>query len=105
LKKIILTIVIIGLTTLQINAQSATPGINKTQKNQQTRIREGVRSGELTKSETRKLEKQQVHIQRDKKIAKADGIVTINERKHIRSEQAIASGNIFRKKHNSRTKM
>src|SRR6266571_228551 len=44
---------------------NATPGINKRQRNQQHRIRQGVKSGQLTKSETRHLEKEQNKASRD----------------------------------------
>jgi lipopolysaccharide export LptBFGC system permease protein LptF len=81
-------------------AQTATPEINKTQRNQRARIHQGVKSGELTRREARSVVKQQVHIQREKRLAKADGIVTPKERKHIRLDQKRASRNIAAKKHN-----
>ena len=83
-------------------AQTATPKITKKQINQQARINQGVRSGELTVHETKQLERQQAKIQMDKKIAKSDGVVTKAERTKIRREQVKASNNIFRKKHNKR---
>ena len=48
-------------------AQStATPDINKRQMRQQARIKQGVKSGELTKGETRRLEAREAKIQKDK---------------------------------------
>jgi len=79
-----------------------TPRITKRQINQQARIRQGVKSGEITKGETRRLEKEQAKIQHDKKIAKADGKVTPQERQKIRREQNKASRDIYRLKHNER---
>jgi hypothetical protein len=84
-------------------AQSAaTPGVTKRQVQQQHRIKEGVRSGELTKKEAARLELQQARIQHDKKAAKADGVVTGEERKKLAREQNRSSKTIFRKKHNAR---
>ena len=105
MKKLIFTIIILTVISLQINAQTATPGINKTQKNQQARIQQGIKGGELTKVEARKLELQQAKIQKDKLVAKSDGVVTKKERKHIKKEQMLASKNIYRKKHNNRSKI
>lgn len=100
MKKIIAILIILGASYTAVLAQTATPSINKTQKKQQIRIHQGIKSGELTRGEVRKLENQQKAIQRDKKIAKADGVVTPRERKHIRKEQNRASNNIYKKKHN-----
>lgn len=79
-----------------------TPGITRRQHRQQHRIRQGVRSGELTRGEFRRLEKEQAEIQEDKKEAKADGTVTKDERKELRHEQNVASRRIYRAKHNNR---
>ena len=80
-----------------------TPEINKRQMNQRARIRQGVKSGELTKAEARNLRQEQKTIQAEKKMAKADGKVTPAERAQIRKDQNKASKDIYRKKHNMRT--
>jgi hypothetical protein len=80
-----------------------TPVINDRQKNQRARIREGVKSGELTKGEARKLRNEEKTIQAEKKIAKSDGKVTAAERQQIRKDQNKASKDISRLKHNKRT--
>ena len=94
----------VGMIVLAVSSlmpgQAATPGINKTQKNQKAKIYQGVKSGELTKHEARQLHKQQVHIQSDKKFAKIDGVVSSQERKHIKQDQKKVSKNIAVKKHN-----
>jgi hypothetical protein len=79
-----------------------TPRVNHRQIHQQTRIKQGVKSGELTKGETSTLEKEQAKIQSDKKEAKSDGKVTPQERRHLRREQKKASRDIYRLKHNER---
>lgn len=111
MKKIVPTLIVLGLTTLLSAgllaqtppaAGTKTPGINKRQQRQHRRIRQGVSSGELTRGETKQVVQQQKEIQQDKKEAKADGTVTKQERAAIHREQNRASRNIYRKKHNRR---
>lgn len=83
-------------------AQDKTPVVDQREKNQQARIKEGVKSGELTKRETRRLEAQQGKIKADEMSAKADGKVTNAERRQLKREQNRANKNIYRKKHNNR---
>jgi len=85
-------------------AQTKTPQINKTRKNQVERIKDGVKSGELTKPETKVLAKEQKHIQKEKAAAKADGKVTKAEKKHIAKDQAKASKDIAKLKHNKKVR-
>lgn len=85
----------LGITTA--NAQ-----VKQTAKHQHARIRQGVKSGELTKAETRNLVKDQREIHQDVKEAKADGVITHDERKDIKQDQRQASREIHRKKHNKR---
>jgi hypothetical protein len=100
-KDYLMAIVFLGLTTA-VCAQ-ATPEITKTQVNQQERIEQGRESGELTKREARKLEREQARIQYDKKAAKADGVVTPQEKRKIKREQNKASRKIYRQKHDVQT--
>ncbi len=86
------------------NAQTATPEITKRQVNQQERIREGKKSGELTKKEAAKLEVREAKIQHDKKVAKSDGVVTPAEKAKLNREENRTSRAIYRKKHNAVTK-
>jgi hypothetical protein len=107
---LIVTLLFTGLSgimfaqELQPSKSTATPKITKKQVRQQARIKQGVKSGELTRREAAKLEKEQAKIQHDKKEAKSDGKVTPEERKKIRHEQNKASRDIYRKKHNVRTR-
>jgi hypothetical protein len=88
---------ILGLASVAF--AQGTPAITGKQMEQQARIEQGVRSGELTPRETRKLERQQGRIQADKQAAKADGVVTPRERRRIKREQDRADKRIFREKH------
>ena len=90
------------------NAKTAHYGNNEVdqrRENQQDRIAQGVKSGQLTAGETAKLEKQQQGI--NKQVAqdrKANGgTLTASQKKQINKEQNQASRNIYRKKHNPAT--
>ena len=85
-----------------LGISSANAQIRKTAKHQHSRIRQGVKSGELTKAETKNVVKDQKEIRKEVKDAKADGAVTGEEKKEIRQDQNQASRKIFRKKHNKR---
>ncbi len=80
-----------------------TPVINQRQRNQQARIGQGVKSGQLTAGETRQLERQQARIQQTKQKDKADGNMTPQERAELTRMQNRASRDIYRDKHNNRT--
>ena len=90
------------------NANTAHYGNNKVgqrRENQQDRISQGIKSGQLTPGETAKLEKQQQGI--NKQVAndrKANGgTLTASEKKQVNKEQNQASRNIYKKKHNAAT--
>jgi hypothetical protein len=82
-------------------AQTATPNIDKRQANQEKRIEQGVKSGELTKKETARLEKREGKLQADKEKAKADGVVTKKERAKLQHEANRDSKAIYRQKHDA----
>ncbi|MBV1694449.1 MAG: hypothetical protein KGP27_08325 [Hyphomicrobiales bacterium] len=84
-------------------AQTATPGIDARQANQQNRISQGVASGQLTPRETQQLERGQARVQNMKNRAAADGVVTQQERRRIQHAQDVQSRRIYNKKHNART--
>ncbi|HRO43319.1 MAG TPA: hypothetical protein PL009_10840 [Flavipsychrobacter sp.] len=60
-------------------------------RNQQTRINQGVRHGQLTKNEARQLQMQQQRINSLKRMAMADGRVTPRERMMIRRAEQKAN--------------
>ena len=101
IKLAIIGIFLFGFT-FTTQAQTTKKKVVKTQIKQQKRIKHGVKNGELTRGETIRLQKQQVNIQRTKRKAAADGVVTRKEKAVIRTKQAKASRNIARKKHNNR---
>ena len=82
-------------------AQTGTPAVDARQDNQKARIREGVKSGELTRPEAAKLRAEQRAIKAEKKLAKADGVVTAAERRKLRRDQNRASADIAHQKHDA----
>ncbi len=71
---------------------------------QASRIEQGVRSGELTRFEFRKLKRQNNRIRRMVRSAKHDdGRIDRFERSRIKSALGNASERIYRKKHNHKT--
>jgi hypothetical protein len=93
-----------AITAFCFTISSADAQVTKRAKNQHQRIKEGVQSGELTKAEAANLRTDQKEIRQDVKDARADGVVTRDERKEVKQEQRQENRKIFRKKHNERTR-
>ena len=90
------------------NANTAHYGNNEVgqrRENQQDRIAQGVKSGQLTAGETAKLENQQKGINQQVKADRAanGGKLTAGEKAQVNHEQNQASKNIYNKKHNAKT--
>jgi hypothetical protein len=90
------------------NASTQHYGNNKVdqrRENQQDRIAQGIKSGQLTAGEAAKAENQQKGI--NQQVAadrKANGgTLTASEKKQVNHEQNAASKNIYHKKHNAKT--
>lgn len=98
----ILLVSLASLVSASVFAQTATPNITKRQERQQARIGAGVNSGALTAHETANLERREAKIEADKEAAKADGVVTKQERVKLQAEENRASKKIYNKKHNAR---
>ena len=97
---LILTAMLALLAATTASAGTATPRIERREARQQARIHQGVRSGELTRGEARRLEMGQRHVDRMEDRAKADGRVTPRERVRISRAQNRQSRHIARLKHN-----
>ena len=90
------------------NANTAHYGNNEVgqrRENQQDRIAQGIKSGQLTAGETAKLENQQKNINKQVATDRAanGGKLTAGEKAQVNKEQNKASKNIYNKKHNART--
>lgn len=80
-----------------VNAQ-----IRVHQKIQHHRVKDGIKSGEITKGEKKVIQYRKKDVRQDAKLAKSDGKITKPERKIIRNEQQKNSKLIYRTKHNDR---
>ena len=100
MKKILVSALFICSFTIASNAQS-TPRVDTREKIQKERIKEGVKSGELNKAETKRLVKNQRHIKRTESKAKADGVVTPAERAKLDRRQDKANKRIIKQKHDN----
>jgi hypothetical protein len=85
----------------QAEAGVRDPGVNARQQNQQQRVRQGVRSGELTRRETRNLAEEQRDVRQLERAYKSDGQLTRAERADLHHEQNQASRDIYKQKHDA----
>ena len=72
--------------------------------NQQTRIEQGVMSGQLTNREAAGMERGQAHVDRMEARAGRDGHVGAGEQARIQTAENRQSGRIYNAKHNGRTR-
>ena len=106
-KQMLMAAVVMGLlgsASVWAEGGTATPVVKKRQHHQMRRIRQGVRSGQLTKEETKGLLKDEKDIQKAKAEAKADGVVTMEERKELHQKLNEESNKIYNEKHDSETR-
>jgi hypothetical protein len=104
LRTVLAGLAIVCASFCSLYAQDRTPVVDQKERNQQKRIEQGVKSGELTPAETRRLERQEGKIKADEMNAKSDGKVTPKERRKLNRELNRESKRIYRKKHNARVR-
>ncbi len=75
------------------------PGVNHRQHQQEQRIKQGVRSGELTRAETRELARERREIRQEEHAYKADGKLTPEERKDLHQDLNALNKEIYEQKH------
>src|SRR5215470_5823622 len=103
-------------TAQQDNTSGAGPGkvdpghprvneINQREQNQQNRIAKGVKSGQLTAGETRRLERGEQRLQNNEKkdMAKDNGHLTKHDQRQLNREANHMSKRIYKDKHNAKT--
>ena len=93
------TLAVASLGAFAQGVAPVTPRVDQREANQQARIEAGVASGQLTRREAIRLEREQARIARAERMAKADGVVTRRERREIERMQRHASANIRAQKH------
>jgi hypothetical protein len=80
-------------------SRTTDPGIQKRMQNQDRRIDQGVKSGELTPKEAGRLEADQARIQQTEERMKSDGNLTGQERQKLNTMQDRSSDRIYQQKH------
>jgi hypothetical protein len=96
--------VTLALAFAALPALAGTPGVDAREQNQRERIAQGVRSGELTRPETRRLARGEVRLHRHERIARSDGVVTRMERYRLNRHADRMSGRIYRQKHDPQSR-
>lgn len=94
---------IIGIAVAAGSVNAEARRMDRREHKQSSRIKQGVKSGAMTRGEARKAVRQQNRIHRAEKKAKADGTVTKKEKRKISRMQNKASSDLYRMKHNDRT--
>jgi len=99
--KIVLSILLAATFVLGASAISlAGPrGVNAREHREQQRINQGIRSGELTRREARRVEAGLSRVRIDERFARLDGRVTPAERARLERELNHESRFIYRQKH------
>ena len=106
----------IGSAIAQDNTSGAGPGkvdpahprvnqVNRREQNQQNRIANGVKSGQLTPGETRRLERGEQRLEKNEKrdMAKDNGHLTKQDQRQLNREANHMSKRIYKDKHNAKT--
>jgi len=85
------------------SGNTRTPVANRRMRRQRRRIKQGVKSGQLTKDEAKDLKADHKVLRDEIKDAKKDGVVTKDERKQIQKDENAESKKIYDLKHNDQT--
>jgi len=80
-------------------SMAGTRGINSREYREQQRINQGIRSGELTRREARRLEAGLARIRIDERYARSSGGISPHERARLERELNRESRGIYRQKH------
>ena len=92
------------LTAFALPAMADTPRLDAREQNQRERIAQGIRAGELTRPEGRRLVRGEVRLHRHERIARSDGVVTRAERYRLHRHADRMRGRIYRQKHDRQSR-
>ena len=101
MNRAILTLILAGILGAPLYAQGP---VNTRQENQKARIRQGVKSGELTRKEARQLVKGQAKIRTVERKAKSDGDITRKEARKLDRSLDKASKRILKQKNDNQNR-
>jgi hypothetical protein len=82
-------------------AFAGTPRLNAREHHQMARLHQGVKSGELTRPEARRLRVGEARLNYNEARAKSDGVVTAQERARLHNEADRMSARIYGQKHDA----
>ena len=102
MKTVISSILVVSLVTIAAEArrgEGAAPRNQNRENMQQNRIKQGIKSGELTAREALKLKKGQKKVDRMQNKALEDGNLTPEEKMRIEKAQDLQSKRIYKQKH------
>ncbi|MBS0571132.1 MAG: hypothetical protein JSS28_11020 [Proteobacteria bacterium] len=72
--------------------------------NQQARINQGIRSGQLTNHEAGSMERGQAHVDRSEANAARNGQISAREQARTQGKENRQSNRVYHKKHNDKTR-
>ena len=93
-----------ALAAISVPAMAGTPRLDAREHNQRERIAQGIRSGELTRPEARRLVAGERRLHRHERCAKSDGVVTRGERGRLERNADRMSARIYRQKHDPQSR-
>jgi len=89
---------VVAASVLAVSVPAMADRVDGRETNQAERIASGVKSGELTRREARKLRRGQRRVKGMERRAERDGVVTAGEAKRIEKAQDRQSRKIFKQK-------
>ena len=93
-----------ALAAISVPALAGTPRLDAREHNQRQRIVQGVRSGELTRPEARRMVAGERRLHAHERYAKSDGVVTAGERARLERNADRMSARIYRQKHDPQSR-
>jgi hypothetical protein len=96
----------LALTAVAVHAQESNRTINQRKVDQQERVGQGLRSGQMTAGEASHVEHQERAINHEERSMRAEdnGHLTRSDRSVLQHQQNTESRRIYRDKHNDRVR-
>jgi len=99
MRKVVLSLLLSGTLCAPLFAANPANPIDRREQNQKSRIRQGVKSGELTRNETRHLRKEEAKIGTLEQKARSDGEISKKEARKLDRFLDKAGRDIYKQKH------
>lgn len=90
---------LLGAIVMLFGLSADTFGQGHRNRGDRSRIRSGVRSGQLTRNEARELRQRQLQIRQQRRVYRSDGTYTRTERRDIRGDRRDLGRQIRRERH------